>query len=188
VTRLVLVALTAVIVVGAVPGAASAQGGALGEEVAPPFGETPLGGGIVVSPGWSVEAYYAGIAAAVGVLATGIVAVAVANPNDRAGTGFGVASMGLLAIAGPTVALGGASARGHPYVPGARGVRIAAWITWSVSLIAGISLLAADIDQNDVQRGVFMAPVAVGTLSLLLFAFDALVGAVQADLISGNVR
>jgi len=167
---------------------AAAQGHTLDEDVPPPFGEAPLGGGMVVDPGWSVEAFWLGVGAALGVLTTGIIAVAIGDTDDDRATGFGIASMSIVGLAGPTVAWGGASARGHPYVPGSSGVRIAAWLTWSLSLVAGVSLLASDIDESNGRRGAFMAPVALGAVGLLLFAFDALVSAIQADLVTGSAR
>jgi hypothetical protein len=165
---------------------AEAQSGSIYVEVPPPMGEAPLGGGAVVSRGWSVEAFWIGVASALGVLTTGILTVATDAPDKRMSTGFGAASMGILGIAGPTVALGAGSARGHPYVPGARGVRIAGWVTFSLSLAAGVGLLASDLEASSGRRGAFMAPVGFGAVSLLLFAFDALVGALQADLVTGR--
>jgi hypothetical protein len=157
-------------------------------EVPPPFGEAPIGGGIVVDRGWSVSAFWIGVFTAAGVLATGIAAAAVASPDDRVGTGLAVGSMSLMSVAGPTVALGGASARGHPYVPGARGVRIAAWLIWSLSLVTGISALATDIDESDGGRAVLVSAAGFGALGLVLFALDALVSAIQADLVTGSAR
>jgi hypothetical protein len=165
---------------------AAAQSGSIYVEVPPPMGEAPLGGGAVVSRGWSVEAFWIGVAAALGVLTTGIVAVAADAPDGRISTGFGAGSMGILGIAAPTVTLGAGSARGHPYVPGAKGIRIAGWITFSLSLATGVGLLASDLEASNGRRGAFMAPVGFGAVSLLLFAFDALVGALQTDLVTGR--
>ena len=153
----------------------------------PPFGSAPLGGGVVLSPGWSVEAFWIGIGAAVGVAGTGITAVALAattDTRDGAATALGITSMALLGVGTAVVALGGASARGHPYVPGARGLRIAAWTLGSLSLGTGIALVAADITSDDARAAAFIAPVMLGAVSLVLFAIDALVSAIQTDIVS----
>lgn len=155
----------------------------------PPFGDAPLGAGVVFSPGWSVEAFWIGIGAAAGVLGAGIAAVAVAgsnDPPDGAATALGVTSMALLGVGAATVALGGASARGHPYVPGARGVRIAAWTVGALSLGSGIALVASDLEGDEARRAAFLAPVILGAVSLVLFAIDALVSALQTSLVSGG--
>ncbi len=187
--RALLLVASLAIALASLPRAhALAQSGSIHEEVPPPFGELPVGGGAVVSRGWSVEAFWIGVAAALGTLTTGILAVATGDPDERLSSGFGIGAMGILGALGPTVAIGGASARGHPYVPGAPGVRIAGWITFSLSIAAGVGLLASDIDADSGRRGAFMAPVGFGAVSLLLFAFDALVSAIQADLVTGDSR
>ncbi|MBW2461821.1 MAG: hypothetical protein JRH11_09250 [Deltaproteobacteria bacterium] len=153
----------------------------------PPFGSAPLGGGVVLSPGWSVEAFWIGIGAAAGVVGTGVAAVALASTTDTADgavTALGITAMALLGVGTAVVALGGASARGHPYVPGARGLRIAAWTLGSLSLGTGIALVASDIAADDARAAAFVAPVVLGAVSLILFAIDAVVSAIQTDIVS----
>jgi hypothetical protein len=147
-----------------------------------PFGT----GDPVLSRGFSNEAAILGLASAALVLGLGITAVAAASPGRDLGLALGVATLGTLGISGPLVALGGASARTHPFVPGSIELQIAGFIAWGLSLASGIALVALDLDENEPARYAFLAPTIVGAASLVILSFDALVSAIQVDLLNGR--
>jgi hypothetical protein len=156
--------------------------------VAPGGVGAPLGGPQpFVGPadeGWASTGGKVGIAGAVAI--AGLTTVIVAADDEDIGIPVGSVATVIAGVTIPIAAAGGSSARKHPGVIGAPGMRLAGWIFYGLSLADAVTLLGLAVAGADIPPAVVASVGLLGTSSAVFMSLDAFDSAKQARAVGGG--
>lgn len=146
-----------------------------------PPGTAPGG----ASPGWARSASIVGFISAgvVGIL-TGV-SIGMNEDDDDGGRVVGGVATAIFGATGIVTAIGGGSARKHPSVDGAPALRILSWIGYGLALVDAAFLIGISFEE-DVESAHIASVGALGVLTLVGFAVDAMISAGEAESVGGG--
>ena len=130
---------------------------------------------------WAKGAAISGFVMSGLALTLGTAAGVVSDGGDRFGAiGLGGAATVILAVGGPVVNAGSGSARDLG-ARGVKGLRIAGWIGYGVTMGLAVVQLGMGVANVNVPSGFIYGTTGLGTVSLVAFSIDSIVASGQAN-------
>jgi len=131
-------------------------------------------------PGWAQGAGIFGFIAGAVVLGMSVAAEVVGTEDPDFGIILGAAGTGMLAISGPIVGIGAASARADPRVSGSWVCRLVGWSSYGTTIslaLVAVALAASDVE---IPQGIPSTLGVMGLSALINLSLDAIWSAADA--------